>query len=612
MKVFETQFQLWSLINKVSWTTLTISSWSLKKWKKWLAVSFNSNWYISTTWLLNSTKWSITTFFDTTRAVWTNKDNSWYVFLGQYWYIWIYVTTSTIWTFVSNWWFQITTYTYTSHWIYCVNLVWDWVSTKTYVNWLLVWTKAVGWPSALNWLSIWWANPIFTQSSHTWYIYSTILDDVDISQSEINKRYKQFLQLQPLLEKKTNFVYPKPTELKETWLVWAWNMKPNGNVLVDISGNGKNWTLTSCVPTKDWLKFPLSASKVAITNKTWLSWTQWTILVTFKPNATSTALFSFRDWSNNQIRFQSWFFSIFDSSTVEKRVAHTLYPWVWQTIALTWDNWTMKCYRDGVYTWISATWTWTWIFDWAQAWNLNLWYYAWFQWVEESDFRIYNRVLSDQEIKNYHNNFAKQIIFHDRFLYDKADWNIVRIDWAIHSWWNFKLVTETIWNTIINKWQKYLESISAGPVIFFPVPYSPWTLEFSMYATAWAVTQFLVLTTTTTWYTFEIRDDWSAQAIQIVKRIPWATIIYRTANNYIARNTLYWFKVTITNAWSITFFIKWWSFGNNYVQAVTPWSTWTNPIVDTAFNSFKFVWYSSSAVIWSRFWPITIKQWIQQ
>lgn len=647
-RIFEFNPTYW-LVDKVSGTTLTNFLTSLKKTDKWLALFWNWSSYVSYNWqwlsLVNSFAWSCITkqkinideylYWQSSAqlpvsdwyAVRYKSDNKLRIIAFVAWIWTTYYDTVNI---VNDWnWHHIV-----------INFrLWLQFAVDVYVDWVLqAVTLVVDLPNIKD-LNITepfylWTNrqSIWLTIFFQWFIWETIWFNTNITKQEVVKLYKQFLQLQPLLEKKTNIFYPKQTELRETWLVAGYNMKPSPwNTLVDISGNGNNWTTVWAYPYKDWLVFNGVNARV-------ICWTQarfqyndkFSFSFVFEPSPLETdfqPLFSnlnssitwfeiAYDWNTtkwiriNFRRTSTIGITTYSTNAITKKTTVTVkYNWNWLASWFSiYHGWVLQSLTTALNT--LDTWTITYTDAFAIGNRQSDAVNRYFLWTID-DLRIYNRELSLQEIKNYHNKWARQIVFQEKFLYDKADWNTVVINNARHTWWNFKLVTETVWNSIIRKWQKYLETTSASPSIVYSSAFSWWTCEFSMYVTAWALTQFVIGFWWSQSYTFEIRDDWSAQALQIVKRLPATTILYRTANNYIARNTWYWFKVTWTTTWVFTFFIKWWAFWNNYVQTVTPWSTWTNPVTDTAFTKAIVVWYWSSTVIWSRFWPIVIKQWIE-
>jgi hypothetical protein len=74
-----------------------------------------------------------------------------------------------------------------------------------------------------------------------------------LSNQEINAEYEEFLNAQPINKAKRGFTMPnKPTDLSPLLgsgagqgLVGAWNMVKTGNLLVDVSGGGRNATVAS-------------------------------------------------------------------------------------------------------------------------------------------------------------------------------------------------------------------------------------------------------------------------------------------------------------------------------------------------------------------------------
>ena len=104
-------------------------------------------------------------------------------------------------------------------------------------------------------------------------IYRALIFQKALTQSEIDKNYQEFLSSFPIAESKRNFIYPSATSLNESGLVFAYTGdKLYNNTLVDISGSGNNGTATKVIYDRAnyeyGIKFNGSNSYVTVTNNT--------------------------------------------------------------------------------------------------------------------------------------------------------------------------------------------------------------------------------------------------------------------------------------------------------------------------------------------------------
>lgn len=258
-------------------------------------------------------------------------------------------------------------------------------------------------------------------------IYFIRFNNTTLSVLEINKSYFEFLNSKPQLKQKRNIKPIKPSSLmnlKDTGLVLAYNMQPQGNTLVDISGNGYNSIKPSSIGgsnkseqgmtntgKENWIttqSAPMD-SDFSISFRLKKTYTGTVLNTVFRTsNGGSTGVWVYLDFSfNGRLSL--------DSNT---NVAHFLsaLPVVGKeyTVTLTFVSATnlTSCYIDGVLFGTSNSYvpvgTRTSVVRVGHSANgndnlLN----------ELQDLRLYNRILSSQEIKDYHNSFTPITLIDD-------------------------------------------------------------------------------------------------------------------------------------------------------------------------------------------------------
>ena len=212
-----------------------------------------------------------------------------------------------------------------------------------------------------------------------------------------------------------NYRYYTNNSIKATTgLLAAYNFKRNGNTLVDISGNGNNGTITGgVVQGKEGLVFDGTTGYVNFAN-TKLATSDFTVITRVKLNdyptqarniiSTTTLDFGrFLGIYNKSIGLYNgseWF-----SGATE------LTPKQEYTLAYVCDSSAINLYVDGVldgtgskglYNGLSLEIIGKWTSDFSR--NVS---------GVIKDIRFYNRALSVQEIKDYHNSFIKPVILED-------------------------------------------------------------------------------------------------------------------------------------------------------------------------------------------------------
>lgn len=341
-----------------------------------------------------------------------------------------------------------------------------------------------------------------------------------------------------------------------TGLIAAYSMIPQGTTLVDISGNGNNMTLTggNTVKTKNGTYFPNSGyyKKTSFTGlSAGANAYSISVRIKFKEINREQHLFecttSQRYVTNSNLLYMSGASNpLTGGSTIAKDK--------WYTITFLVKNPGAEIYLDGVSDGSNANYTENitltaylgMLYSEIGAYKLN---------AEVLDVRIHNYILSVQEIKDYHNSFAKQITLQDDFCQDMAD-NQVRVP---NQWENisgtFKLNETTIAEGNyggIPKGTKYLECSSTG-VAIIPSNQAYGTWQFDVYNAGLAD---IVLcgkggimgspyTDSIYWIRITVAGSLSFDRN--------TTDLMLTANGYFAQNTWYSFKVTRTNTgvWTV-------------------------------------------------------------
>jgi len=291
-------------------------------------------------------------------------------------------------------------------------------------------------------------------------VYDTLL-----TEQERNRLYQEFLQSQPIEKPIRGFELVKPTDLsyeKDRGLLAAYNMKPNGSTLVDISGNGNNGTINGAViQSKEGLFTTDTTSNVLISAGPIITTNTYSVLGRIKINdlmASDGVLFSNGNTTTNEIIDSigirngklSW---NYDTVGKYKAGATTDLPLnSYVDFAFVSDggrSGVIKLYINGVEDTITSTGfyrsgTGSRLFARSSGTGFL---------GDCADFRIYNRVLSEQEIKDYHNSFIKPVILEDFNNYSVGETRPK--EWQIISG-EFEIKEDTE--------KKYLECTSTGTI----------------------------------------------------------------------------------------------------------------------------------------------------
>jgi len=314
----------------------------------------------------------------------------------------------------------------------------------------------------------------------------TKLYDHVLSTKEIRRDYLEMINAKSIASAKSNFAYElqKPKDLsKETGLIAAYNMKPVNGIITDISNNNNTGTIYgNPLSTKDGMKFNGVNDNISIPYNSSLKNAVFTILAKVKLKSIPS--------------LQSWLLAMKDAATVygvafQKSASNSIELFyqvssqIILTSTLSLDDILNKeiiitlihgatedkiyinakdvtgPYRQGVFeSGITTTQKTLKIgsrsddYQYADA--------------EINYIKIYNRELSLNEIKEYNNQYAKQVNFIEDFKYAPADGtNITPKDW-IKGTGSFKISELSEDDSVLShlkKGTKVLECTITGDII---------------------------------------------------------------------------------------------------------------------------------------------------
>ena len=392
------------------------------------------------------------------------------------------------------------------------------------------------------------------------YIARIKVYDHVLSDKEQTNEYLEYLNFKPQFATK-QISYPKPTYLNESGLVAAYNMQKVGNVLVDISGNGKNGTITGgVIQTKEGLKLNGVNGKITFGNIGNVK----SILLRAKFSTTSQIIME-KASNSGLIYNSSGTLTAADFATkYVNTIGTVMQAGQWMTMALT---------SSSNVSFSTATL------------GLNNTTYGNF---EISDLRFYSTELTSAQIQLYHNQFAKRISLKEDFSDLKTDGsNIVPKGWQKVSgaYKGSVLTSEDSVLKHLKKGTKYLQCTTAG-VFAIPSKQAYGTWEFDVYKGADAnqiYINFISSGRQSPLYQFYIYTD---ERIYF-ERIGGSSRFY-SAISYISIKTWYRIKITRTTAGMFTLYIKGGAFGTNWTLVSTSGGSGTNPVTDTTYTTSNY------------------------
>jgi len=287
-------------------------------------------------------------------------------------------------------------------------------------------------------------------------------------------------------EKKSNFFYQKPDSLSGDNLVAAYNMKYEaGAVLEDISGNGNDGTIYGAQPTKDGLRFDgKNDCEIPAINfsedtndipLTFLCRLQYGGTGIYQPimskgPGVNTKCYYFGFYNDQLIL---WLYSNDYTGGLENRIVvmtDDSYGDGLYNFATTYDGSKtgegIKIYVNGelAETTIAAEDSYEYMKSNSLATKISKFSSSYLKNSEIEDIQIYNRVLSEDEIKAWHNSYATKRLFSETYKFDEVGSN-KPIGWKIESGtFEIKEMTESYGN--MNIGDNYLECTSDGSISY--------------------------------------------------------------------------------------------------------------------------------------------------
>lgn len=267
--------------------------------------------------------------------------------------------------------------------------------------------------------------------------------DTVISEKERNNYFKMFNNLKPITKPKRNFQLNKPTELKQNGLIAAYNMKPNGTKLIDISGNGRNGTLYGIINnTPRGLKTTRNSYSDYIDTPIQLTGGQpFSIQMVVNPTRTvnSKGIIGFGGYTPTvkglliaeRTDGKIWIYAGNGTSIGNVISTNAIGSNIINTISFSWNGTVSSSATLMIngnsesisipYAWVGTT---------ALMHNLFCPSGCDPYEGEIQDVRVFNRLLTTQEMKKYHNSFAKQTYITEDFSDAPADGtNIIPTNW---------------------------------------------------------------------------------------------------------------------------------------------------------------------------------------
>jgi len=442
--------------------------------------------------------------------------------------------------------------------------------------------------------------------------YVAVYNEV-ISTQEINRLTDWFYELKASTLPKSNFVNPKPTDLsylKDKGLVGAYNfIKGPNRTLVDISGSGDTATIGSYTSTTNngislsqLANSKIEFTKTVVTNTESLQFT-----IKIGDVTASTTLYQLMTYqvagyrvfvlSDGRLQIQTHRAGASTITTLQTLAENTTY-----TIQLLIDNTnsTIKSVVNGVDTDYAIT---------AYVTSTSVTGPALGDFsggtvstpCELIDFRKWNRILTETEYKEYHNNWAKQLALKDCMCDYPADGVTKSIlDNYDTVGGTYKVGEITTATGLWNKGQKYIECVTAGDLNFnFNKPY--FQIEFDIYKSVDS-NLFLRLynsarssaTASLNGYIYGVT---SAEELRLYKTVAGSSsVISGSATGYISANTVYRLKL-LRSVVDDKFYcyIKGSQFGNEYVLLDVTGGNGTNPVTDATYKSFNYGIFSLMA-----------------
>lgn len=272
------------------------------------------------------------------------------------------------------------------------------------------------------------------------------LYDTVLTQKQIEAEQKEFVNAKPILKPKRGFMLNKSSDLsskKNNGLIAAYNMKPINNVLVDISGNSKNGAITGMVNANKGLHSPGPNTKasISLTTPPLIGSSVWTIIYKFKNYTPINGYEPFIDLGTNRyicfsnastvgVGFISYrgvetLTTFYTFAAISNDVKNSEVDLIFVS-----NGTTISLYINGVFNSLVTplnTILPVGVRNLIKGYNVDS---TVTPKLDIIDVKLYNRVLTLQEIKAYHNSFVIPYIIED-FNNTPADGsNVVPNGWV--------------------------------------------------------------------------------------------------------------------------------------------------------------------------------------
>ena len=444
----------------------------------------------------------------------------------------------------------------------------------------------------------------FNPSDNLFISYVAAFDKI-LSTSERNKIYNQFVHSYGLKEVKRNIGgnFNLPTDLsKESNISAAFNANTKNlraTSWIDVSQNGYNGTVTLAFLSNEGLIFKSSGSetRVDFTDLTIPLFSgQATIACRFKKIRTGassdeTILGNSGLDSRSYLSIENGSSLRISSDTVSDRAYSDSFIDTTELtdIVITADNGIIAMYQDGKsLTMVDDT-----VTDDLTINRIGMRDTSFRLDGVIVDLRIYGRKWNDEEIKNYHNCFAKQLDFIDNQAYESADGtNLTPREWTPGNG-SYKIEQLSSSDSILPELkigQKYYECTSAGTIAFpkFCSAIGEW--EFALYKHETS-NVFINIVTDDANATFNTQNSYCIGLFaneNLFLRKGDVSYLFQTGSGYISVNTLYFIKITRTIDGEFTAFIKGGSFGSKYQLINVSSGSGSNPVTDNDYMTGNY------------------------
>ena len=421
-----------------------------------------------------------------------------------------------------------------------------------------------------------------------------------LSQSEIEDKYKEFIYSQPLEDTKREFVEVKPTDLSDQiGLVCAYNMIPQDQKLIDISGNNNHGTIIGCTSREDGLYFDGVRSYVSMPYLFSTTVYTFAMRINFKTLIDHSYIFCSRDASiinsfmlevDNTGRINGSYYQNPGPGfikLVRSPVSSIASDKDFTIIYILDFSGGHKIYINGVLQILSEGLDLSASIPMLGSRNGT----SFFCNAIYKDFKIYNRVLTEQEIKDYHNSFC-DVVLKDDFSSDGV--GMYPKQW-IKGTGVYSVQELSVNDSVLphlQKGTKYLKCTTSGTLaIPSDTAYGEW--EFDLFKGTDSTQQIIYFTSTDT-NNFQTGSGYrmaflDTEGVFLSSKNGGAvSTLFGSITSYIQFNIWYSLLITRTNVGVFTVYIKGGSFGNTWTLISTYGGSGTNPITNNTYTTSKF------------------------